>query len=736
MRLAPEVRAGRTAHVPKRRWAAGWGLTAIGVLGCGGAATDEPGTSRRSGSLTAAPEAAAASGPGVPATDGVALLGPGSCDAVLAALQADLLARARQQAERAREWPRDEPTPESYQGGVTFDAAPQPVLGAMPLEEGDVLAADRGHVYLLDKEGGTRRLVALRAAPGQPLGVLATVAIEGAPLELLSRNGRVLVFSRIEGVLPELYESFPEYEPVYTKLTVLDFNSGADTGADTEASAAPPYVERELYVEGEYVFARQHDGIVRTVIQHVPKLLLDAPVLSATDILGFDRPQAQIDAQVDTWLEITHASILSSGLDAYLPGVYERHDGVLTARAPSCDSTFVPEPARVVPGGLSVFSLDLDASDLGGSDVDVAADVSAPLSSFTVYGYVNGIALDPAGAVLHQARRSLPDEEPRGGSHLHVFELDGTRARYAAAGRISDQATTIDRRPGMLRLLAARSLYEGDIYMGLERRALTLSVDGERLTELGSMVIETANDGLGDVHVVGDHAYLFASNVAGPGIGAATFALVALDLSDPAAPREMGRLSLPTSAGAPGPVPVDRLLTIGGVQAEDGGYHSEIWAFDIGGTGAPSVGATFAWPGMPSSDPRALSFSPDGARAGVPISGSFTGSFDIIDLSASEITHLASLAPDIAEPTLLQCLELHGLPTDPESIAALEANPPRLAVELFQCSQDWPRPYVQRGLLRAEDAIVLSYDYREPRWTAASYSLLEPDAPPLSQLDF
>lgn len=724
----------------QKRWAAGWGLTAIGVVGCGGAATEEPGTSSRSGALTATPEADAGSGPAAPPADGAALLAPGSCDALLAALQADLLARTRQQAERARPWPRSDPTPERYQGGVTFDAAPQPALGARALEEGDIVVADRDHVYLLDKEGEARRVVALRAAPGQPLGVLATVPIEGAPLELLARNGRVLVFSRIEGVLPELYENFPAYDPVYTKLTVLDFSIGSDTGANTEASAAPPYVERELYVEGEYVFARQHDGIVRAVIQHVPKLLLDAPVVSATDILGLDRPQAQIDAQVDTWIEITNASILSSSLDAYLPGVYERQAGVLSARPPSCDSTFVPEPARVVPGGLSVFSVDLDASDLGSSsDVVAEADASAPLSSFTVYGYVNGIALDPTGAVLSQSRRSLPDEEPRGGSHLHVFELEGTRARYAAAGRIAVSATTIDRRPGLLRLLAARSLYEGDLYWGLERRALTLAVEGERLTELGSTLIEDADDGLGDVHVVGDRVYLFTSNVEGPGIGLATFALVALDWSDPTAPREIGRLSLPTSPGAPGPVPVDRLLTVGVVaHPEDGSYLSEIWAFDIGGAGGPSVGTTYAWPteGMPSSDPRTVSFSPDGARLGVPVGGSFTGSFDIIDLSASELTRVASLAPDVPEPTLVQCLELHGLPTDPESIAALQANPPRLAIELFQCSQDWPHPDVQRGLLRAEDAIVLSYDYREPRWTAASYSLAEPDAPPLSQIDF
>jgi hypothetical protein len=663
--------------------------------------------------------------------EGVALSAPGSCDALLAALQADLFVRTRQQAERARQWPYSDPTPERYQGGVTFDTAPEPALGAAAFEEGDVVKADRDRLYLLDREGGTQRLAVVRVTPGQPLAVLATVAIEGAPLELLARDGHVLVFSRIEGVLPELYEELPEYEPVYTKLTLLDFNTAPDT--------EPPYLERELYVEGEYVFARQRDGVARAVIQHVPKLLLDAPVLSDTDILGRNRPQAQIDAQVDTWIEITDASILSSPLDAYLPGVYERRGGVLAARAPSCDSTFVPEAGRAVPGALSVFSLHLDVTDPDGrSGVDVGASASAPLSSFTVFGYPDGIALDPGGAVIHQMRRADgPDETPHTESLLHVFELEDTRARYAAAGSVAGYVTTVDRQPQMLRLVGGEALYVEDRFRGHERRALSLAIEGERLTELGSMVLETANDALGAVHIVGDHAYLYTSNVVGPGFGPSTMALVALDLSDPAAPRERGRLSLPPSSGGLAPVSGERLLSLGaGLEPDGMTWHPELWSFDV--AAAPTLDTRYAWPSASSvpSDPRALGFSPDGARMGVPVTGSFTSSFDIIDLSASGLRRVASFVPENTEPTLVQCLELHGLPTDPVSIAALEADPPRLALELFQCNLDWPRPYVQRGLLRAEDAIVLSYDYRESRWTAAIYPLTGVDAGPLSQIEF
>jgi len=738
--------------VQKRRSAVGWGLVTLGVTGCGGVAA-EPGTTSRSHALVAAPDAG--SSESVAPANG-ALLAPSSCDALLDALHAELFARTRRQADRAREWPYYGVTPEVYSGGLASNTAPSPEpRGATPggeapgmavFDGGDSFKADRDHLYVLDTANGAQRLVVIQAAPGQPLNVLATLPIEGAPIELLSRDGRVLVFSRIEGALPEVYEGFPSYEPVFTKVTVIDIDTEGDTAAGTGSSA--PRVERELYFEGEYLFARQQGALVRAVIQHAPKLLIDAPVLSDTDILGQDRPQAQIDTQVDAWVAITDASIASSGLDAYLPGVYERQGGLLVTRAPSCDNTFVPEPGRIGPGALSVFSFDLDALDLGIGTPDISVDIGAgvigttgaPLpSSFTVFGYPDGIALDPGAAVIHQSRRvDLPDEAPRGESQLHLFELEGTRARYAAAGSIAGYVSVIDRQAGLLRLLAGESIYVEDRFRGHERRALTLAVNGDQLTELGSTLIDTANDGLGAVRFVGDQAYVHTTNVVGPGFGPATAALVALDLSDPAAPREVGRLPLPSSSRLLLPVSGARLLTIASVpEPDESSAHPELWLFDVGPS-APSVGSRYAWP-PPSTvidDPRGLSFSPDASRFGLQVTGSFSSSFDIFDLSGKGLTRIASIEPDNTEPTLVQCLELHGLPTDPDSIAALEANPQALAIELLQCDLDWPRSYVQRGLLRASDAIVLSLSYRDSRWTAASYSFADLNAPPLSQVEF
>jgi hypothetical protein len=282
-------------------------------------------------------------------------------------------------------------------------------------------------------------------------------------------------------------------------------------------------------------------------------------------------------------------------------------------------------------------------------------------------------------------------------------------------------------------------VYVEDRFRGHERRALTLAVEGERLTELGSSLIETANDGLGAVRFVGDYAYLHTTNVVGPGFGPATAALVALDLSDPAAPREVGRLPLPSSSGLLLPIPGDRVLSVASVpEPDETSYHAELWLFDVGGPSAPGLGVSYAWPPLNSvgDDPRGVSFSPDGARFGLPVTGAFSSSFDIFGLSETGLTRIASIEPEHPEPTLVQCLELHGLPTDPESIAALEANPSALALELVQCNLDWPRSYVQRGLLRAGDAIVLSHSYRESRWTAATYSSTALGAPPLSQVDF
>jgi beta propeller domain-containing protein len=740
----------------RRRWRTGSWLLAIGITGCGGAAT-EADARTRSGALVAASVADAGAAPGVTGVTlgGAALQAPGSCAALLAALQADLFERTRQRAAQARESPSyftvgantgsvfEDPVP----GGVSSDAPavsprPAPAPGTeLPasdgaLAEADILATQGDRLYLVDNLGEAQRLVVLESAPGEALRVLGSVAIEGTAIELMARGGRVLVFSRITGSPPGSDESFPDYEPIFTKLTVLD------------TSVAPPRLERELYVEGDYVFARQQGGLARVVIQHFPKLRLDAPILSDTDILGRTRPRAQIDAQVDAWVAITDDSVLSSGLDAYLPGVFERQpDGVLVPQAPSCATSFVPQPGRAAPGATSVFSLDLDVEGAAAGGADTGNVVSGmPLSSFTVFGYAQGVAVDSGAAIIRQSRAiSVPSEAPRAESDLHVFELSGDHARYAASGSVDGYVSSIDRRSGVLRTITAAGVYvetEGGLrYQGNELRALMLGVEGERLVELGRVTITDANNSIGAARFVGSNAYLLATNVAGPGFGPSTTDLIALDLSDPRAPRETGRLPVAADSNVLVPMPGDRLLSLAHAPDPDGIFeHVEILLFDVADPRAPSLRARYAY-GPSSSldgDPHALAFSADLGRFGVTAYGTGIGSsLDVFELSAEGLTLAGSTLPPSPELTLTQCLELRGQPTDPEAIAAIEDDPVALAATLEQCNATRPRPLVRRAVLRADDAIVHSRSaYPLFQSSVASYPLDALDGPPSSSVVF
>jgi hypothetical protein len=305
---------------------------------------------------------------------------------------------------------------------------------------------------------------------------------------------------------------------------------------------------------------------------------------------------------------------------------------------------------------------------------------------------------------------------------------------------VGSHVSTIDRRAGLLRLLSTQAIVQDDRFLGQELRALTLAVDGNQLRELGSTVIEAANSGINAARFIGDRAYLLASHVEGVGFGTATTALVTLDLSDPGAPREAGRLPVPGSSNLLLPLPGARLLSVASVPEPDEIiYHSELSLFDTSGVGAPGLAVSFAWPPskIAASDPFAISFSRDGSRLGLPVTGGFISSFDVLELSPSGLTRFASIVPDSAEPTLVECLELRGQPTDPESIAAIEADPAALAATLDECRATWPRPNVHRGLLRADEAIVVSRSaFPQSRWTVAAYALAPAQAAPLSRVDF
>src|SRR5205823_5430707 len=63
------------------------------------------------------------------------------------------------------------------------------------VDEADIVKTDGNHIYLLHGD----EFVVLDAWPATKLGTLGTTSIEGQPIEMFVSDGRVVVFSRVDG---------------------------------------------------------------------------------------------------------------------------------------------------------------------------------------------------------------------------------------------------------------------------------------------------------------------------------------------------------------------------------------------------------------------------------------------------------------------------------------------------------------------------------------------------------
>jgi len=93
-------------------------------------------------------------------------------------------------------------------------------------------------------------------------------------------------------------------------------------------------------------------------------------------------------------------------------------------------------------------------------------------------------------------------------------------------------------------------------------------------------------------------------------------------------------------------------------------------------------------------------------------------------LSEAGFAPVGRVAPVERPRTLRDCLALIGAPTDPEYIAAVEADPQWQAAILEECSYYPALPSVQRGLFLGDYALSVS------RRSVAVHALDALDTPP------
>lgn len=661
-----------------------------------------------------------------------------SCDELLDAIQTRLIETVRIRQEYAR--PRDgyvngafyfnEPSalaagdasyalPSSFSwlppAGVASPEAPAPA-STQEMDAGDILRLDGDRLYVLDD-------VALNVVATEPIDALRLVAslpIEGVPLELVARDGRVAVFSRIEGALPGSeahFAPYASYLPSFIKITLID------------AREDIPRTLRELYVEGTFHFARRHGGVVSAGIQQHPKVQIQGPSISYVDLFGRRYERAAIDRQVDAWAAETRQAIEASTLADYLPTRHERIAGALVERPLACSSVLVP-PTLPALGMTSVISIDLNDGD-------------APFAERSVPGYSPAVYADDAVTLLQRSHFDyVPGEVPRIRTQLHLFERDGGEQRYVASGELGGQVVrhpySIDVSDGVLRvatyeeLFANRALGDESEYLGIESRVQTLAVRSEAgqrvLAELGRVVVGTDSHYIYSTRFSSDRALL----VTWP---EQPTELLLLDLADPTAPGVAGRLAPQSYSSVFVPLPGERFLSVGHAGTLYQSPALALQVFDTLSLSVPRVAHEYVYPGPSTSDAsfdgRALALHPSQSHFSFTLQdGSGAGWLEIVRLSETGLSPIGRVAPVEPPRTLRDCLALLGAPTDPEYVAAVEADPRWQAAILEECSYYPPLTAVERGLFIGDHALSVT------RKSVAVHALDALDAPPVSQVDF
>jgi beta propeller domain-containing protein len=555
--------------------------------------------------------------------------------------------------------------------------------------------------------------------PANATEVLGSVTLEGEPTDLLVRHGEVVVFSRVYGPLPGTdapLGPYYYYYPSYTKLTVLD------------ATSATPQVIRESYVEGDYTGARREQGVVRAVVSQTSKAQLDYPSVTYTDIFGHPRSQAEIDAQVDLWALLATEDIEDSIIEDYLPARYERVGGELVQQALDCGSYYRPGAGLTQAGATSVVALDLDAP-------------AAPLAGVTLLGYADYVYVDQEALILRQTDYgSSTGAVSIIKTNVHLFDLDGVDATYAASGSLGGYVSgqyALDQSGGVIRALTTEDVYdtlpsgaeEGAVeYLGSASRVVALGNDGGVLTEIGRTPDFGLNTYVNASRFVGDRGYLLSYGVAG-----IASVLSTLDLSDPTALAVTGSTEVTGYVNLLVPLPNDQLLGLG--QSADAIGGLELQLFDVANASAPAATHSYAYtePGYSEAlyDARALTLHSHQNLLSFPLQSYDTGvtSLEVFRLSATDgFSKVGSVIPEAPELTLVECLTLLGLPTDPAFVEPIEQDPALAESYLASCRSYNPTT-VRRGLFRDD------YVYSISNVNVAAYSLDTLSGPPLSRVD-
>jgi len=453
------------------------------------------------------------------------------------------------------------------------------------VDEADFVKTDGYHIYYLQG----RHLHIFGVPEFGALEEAYNTTLSGTPVAMMLDGDQLVVISTLNPW------SIPSTHPVVdamgwegdygswrtsslTKFTVFDI---------TNRSA--PDVERELFIEGSYITAREVNGTVRTITHawmDIPGVSSWLELPTGYWNLNYDDPlRLEIREKVAYQTMLSNSEALDRlSLADLIPQVYEYSNGEVVVHAMSdnaCRDFVAPEDS-MERGISSIFSLDLTSADFdyevdhvvgtypqvyASSDVLVLAE-----SAFSGWWFWGNDDMDEM-------------------TNLHTFDISAPDATlYTGSGRIAGTVLnqfSLSEHEGVLRVATtvgqwARWWMDDPEPMSSQLVTLVRSIDVDTgkqvLVEAGRVDDIAPGERIWSARYDGDRAYIVTFEQIDP--------LWVIDVADETNPTILGELKVPGVSTYIHPLSRDHLLTIGLAPANEDGTGldwsgTQISLFDI-----------------------------------------------------------------------------------------------------------------------------------------------------------
>jgi uncharacterized secreted protein with C-terminal beta-propeller domain len=504
----------------------------------------------------------------------------------------------------------------SFDSSKTATSYSQTNTQVKGVDEADIIKNDGKNIYVLHG----RAFKVVNAWPANTLAEVGTLDIEGTPTEMYVADGRVVVYSQVNGIKvfeaagvkpKSIYQDYgyygggmarpamdiaypypsPQYAPL-TKITVLRLDG------------TKPIVTREVYFEGNYLDSRRVGSNVRTVLQgfaYGPKLKYNVQELYTNVTDGSDPYPKTGSASIAALQQLRSenlAAINGSQLADWLPYTFTKNGDAVNASTISCEDFYVPSIGSTQSGITEVASLDLnDANGLretailgqaqtvyGSADtlyLAAQAYIEPPFQWNDPVAMTGDVAVSPAptpGGTMTQSLKpqteiTAPDiiAWSQSNTHVHKFEFasDARFPNYVASGTVPGSVKnqfSMDDKDGFLRIATT----EQRSYVTSEGKYVATDPTLRPNTLNHVFTLGVAGPWLdikGSLKDLAPGEQIYSVRFVGTRGYVVTFRqvdpLFVVDLADPLKPNLLAALKIPGFSDYMHPIDANHLLTIG-----------------------------------------------------------------------------------------------------------------------------------------------------------------------------